>query len=207
MEKNIYLVRHCKIAYGEEKSYIGSTDLPLCKEGINEAQKLKEYFSNIVIEKAYTSTLTRCLQTTEIILADRSIEQTPVEEFSEINLGEWEGKSFEYIKRIYPKQFEERGRNIDTFIPPGGESFCQLQNRVMPVVEKVIRSSASNILIVAHAGVNRVILSKLLDFPLKEVLNIKQPYGCVNELLWDKINQRWQCNCVIKEKAYDKFSL
>ncbi|MFZ5969221.1 MAG: alpha-ribazole phosphatase [Bacillota bacterium] len=197
MDRRIYLVRHGKIDCGEEKRYIGTTDLPLSAAGINQAGKLHDYFSDITIEKVYISPLTRCVQTSEIILGSRNIERVTVEELKEINMGDWEGKSFAYIKSRFPQQYENRGKHIDTFIPPGGESFYQLQQRVMPTFEHIIRrSTAGNILIIAHAGVNRVILSKLLGFPLQEILKVCQPYGCVNELFWDQIHQRWQCKTV-----------
>lgn len=192
MSKEIYLVRHGKVDYGEKKCYIGFTDLPLCDEGIDQARKLKCYFSDIDIDKAYVSPLSRCLQTSEIILAERNIERILLDELKEINMGEWEGKSFEYIKTNFPKLFETRGNNLDTFMPPGGESFSQLQMRVIPVFDNIIRSTTGNVLIVAHAGVNRVILGKLLDVPLNGILNICQPYGCINRLSWDEANQKWQ---------------
>ncbi|MEW9122298.1 MAG: alpha-ribazole phosphatase [Thermotaleaceae bacterium] len=196
MDRRIYLIRHGKIQMGREKRYIGITDLPLNAEGINQGKKLHDYFSNITIEKVYTSPLIRCVQTSEIIIGNRNIKSLLVEELKEINMGDWEEKSFEYIKKRFPDQYENRGKHIDTFKVPGGESFYQLYKRVIPVFEELIKITQGNILIVAHAGVNRVILSKLLGFSLQEIMNISQPYGCVNELFWDSLYQKWQCKTV-----------
>lgn len=196
MDAKIYLVRHGKIECGNEKRYIGMTDLPLNREGMDQAGKLKDFFSDIELEKAYVSPLRRCVQTSEIILERRSIERIMVEELTEINMGEWEGKSFDYVRSRFPEQFDYRGSHIDTFIPPGGESFYQLQKRVMPAFEDIIRSNSGNILVIAHAGVNRVILSQLLKLPLSELMNIRQPYGCINVLIRDGTHQGWQCETV-----------
>lgn len=193
MDRKIYLVRHGKIDCGKKKRYIGTTDLPLCPEGLDQARKLKGFFEDIDIEKAYASPLERCKQTSEIILEDKKLECTVVEDLKEIHMGTWEGKSFDYMKERFPEQFADRGCHIDTFVPPMGESFEMLQKRVMPVVETIIKSTSGNILIVAHAGVNRVILSKLFGFNLNRVLNVIQPYGCINELSWDDQQQKWQC--------------
>ena len=162
-----------------------------------QADRLKAYFSDIKIDKAYTSPLLRCVQTSEIILEGKTIEAIRVDELQEINLGKWEGKSFDYIKDRFPDQYKKRGMNIDCFIPPGGESFKQLQERVMPVFDEIIRSSDGNILIVAHAGVNRVIISKLMSFPLKDIMSLPQPYGCVNILFMDKTRQNWNYDTVL----------
>jgi alpha-ribazole phosphatase len=161
MNRKIYLVRHGRIDIGKEKCYIGFTDLTLSKEGIVQAQKLKSFFSNVDIEKAYVSPLIRCIQTLDIILENRNVERILMKELMEINLGEWEGKSFSYIKRFFPEQFKDRGENIDTFVTPGGESFEQLKKRVIPAFEAIKENSTGNVLIVAHAGVNRVI--KIMD--------------------------------------------
>lgn len=192
MDRKIYLARHGSINCGKEKSYIGITDLPLSLEGIIQAENLKKFFKDIDLEKVYSSPLKRCIETSNIILEDRYMEKILVEELKEINMGEWEGKSFDYIKSFFSEEYNERGEKIDTFMPPKGESFIQLQNRVIPVLEEIAKNSSGNILIVSHAGVNRVILSKLLCFPLKEIFKILQPYGCVNELVLNKQNEKWQ---------------
>jgi broad specificity phosphatase PhoE len=45
----------------------------------------------------------------------------------------------------------------------------------------------SNIVIVAHGGVNRVILCHFLGIPLENIFRIEQDYGCVNVIeFWDK---------------------
>jgi probable phosphoglycerate mutase len=193
MDRKIYLVRHGKIDCGEKKRYIGTTDLPLCDEGLEQAKKLKEFFQTIDFEKAYASPLKRCRQTSDIILEGKKLEHKVVEDFKEIHMGTWEGKTFDDIKKRFPKQFDERGCHIDTFVPPMGESFEMLQKRVIPAFENIIKNTLGNVLIVAHAGVNRVILCNILGLNLNEILKVSQPYGCINELTWDDRQQKWQC--------------
>ena len=196
MGKKIYLIRHGEIDCGKGKSYIGVTDLPLNDEGRAQAYRLKAYFSNIHIEKAYVSPLIRCVQTSKIILGNKNIKGIRVDALREINMGEWECKSFNYIKSRFPAQYEKRGKHMDCFIPPGGESFEQLQKRVMPAFDEIAGSSDGNILITAHAGVNRVIISRLMAFPLKDIMNLPQPYGCVNIFFMDKTHQSWNYEIV-----------
>jgi len=193
MDKIIYLIRHGKIDLGNEKVYIGSTDIPLSSEGVQQSKLLKKYFANIDIQKAYTSPLIRCVKTLDIILEDRNnIDRIYVKEFQEIDLGKWENKTFKYIKSHFPQEYEERGKNIDTFVPENGESFYQLQNRVMPIVNKILETKDNNILIVSHAGANRVIISNLLKIPLKDIMGIYQPYACINKLFWNSKVKKWE---------------
>lgn len=192
MDRKIFLIRHGQIDYGSEKRYIGITDLSLSNAGIGQVTRLKEYFSGIDIEKAFTSPLKRCMQTAEILLQGSSTDRIVLDQLKEINMGEWENRTIDYIKGNFCEMYEKRGANIDTFIPPGGESFEQLQKRVMPAFEYIVANTAGNTLIISHAGVNRVILSKLLEFPLKDIFKISQPYGCINQLCWDITCRKWQ---------------
>lgn len=192
MNRSIYLVRHGNIDAGQEKRYIGVTDLPLSEEGIMQAQRLKKFFYSINIEKAYVSPLMRCIQTADIIFENRDIERVVVKEFTEINMGQWEGKTFKYIKNFFPKQFKKRGENIDTFVPTGGESFQQLKDRVIPIYESIVKNSLGNIIIISHAGVNRIILSNLLAIPIKNIFQIDQQYGCIDEIYYDDEYKNYQ---------------
>lgn len=191
MDRKIFLVRHGQIDYGSEKRYIGITDLPLSNAGISQMARLKEYFSGIELEKAFISPLRRCIQTADILLGGSNTDRVVLDELTEINMGEWEYRKIDYIKDNFREMYEKRGADIDIFIPPGGESFEQLQKRVMPAFEHIVESTAGNILIISHAGVNRVILSKLLEIPLKDLLKISQPYGCVNRLNRDMACRSW----------------
>lgn len=192
MNKRIYLIRHGKIDTGNEKKYLGITDLPLDNDGMQQAKLLKEYFKDILIENIFTSPLTRCLQTTEIIGEEKKQNYIIVNEFAEINMGTWENKPIEYVKQKFPQDYENRGKNLASFIPPQGESFGQLANRVYPAFDRIVKNNSGNILIVAHAGVNRVILSKVLELPIQDIFSMQQPYGCINELIFNNNNQKWQ---------------
>lgn len=191
MNKKIYLIRHGKIDIGNEKKYLGITDVPLDCVGIKQAYFLKNYFSNIAIDKVYTSSLKRCMQTAEIILKEKQQNYIVTKELKEINMGTWENMSVEYIKENFPQSYEERGRDIEFFIPPKGESFHQLADRVMMAFENIVSQEDETILIVSHAGVNRVILSQLLGLTIQDIFDIHQPYGCVNELIWEKETHKW----------------
>lgn len=192
MDRKVFLVRHGQIDYGSEKRYIGITDLPLSDAGIRQVTRLKEFFSGIEIEKVFTSPLKRCMQTADILLEGSNAKEKILDELKEINMGEWENKTINYIKANFREMYEKRGSNIDVFIPPGGESFEQLQKRVIPAFEYIALNTTGNTLIISHAGVIRVILSKLLDFSLKDIFKISQPYGCINQLSWDITCHKWQ---------------
>ena len=80
----------------------------------------------------------------------------------EISLGKWEGRSFSEVQQRFPVEFDARGQDIENWRPPGGESFADCRERVMGAVGNILRKTRGNILLVAHAGVNRLILCDAL---------------------------------------------
>ena len=86
-----------------------------------------------------------------------------------------------------PAEYEQRGRDIENFRPPGGESFGDLAARVLSFWESVIEGSGpGTIAIAAHAGVNRVILCHVLGMPLRNLFRLGQCPGCVDVIEWNR---------------------
>ncbi len=98
----------------------------------------------------------------------------------EINLGDWEGFSFEEIRERFPEEYAARGRDIENWRPPGGESFADCCARVTGALAEIVAGSQGNVLLVGHAGVNRLILCSVLGIPVRNLHGIGQDYGCVN---------------------------
>lgn len=130
----------------------------------------------------FCSDLQRCLQTASIIAAAHGLQPRPVKALREIDLGCWDGLPFAQVKEQYPEEFEQRGRDIVSYRPPGGESFMDCALRVVPAFYEILHSTSGNLVLVAHAGVNRIILCHVLAAPLADLLQLKQDYACVNEI-------------------------
>jgi probable phosphoglycerate mutase len=86
------------------------------------------------------------------------------------------------IRRRFPEAYQQRGRELDTYRPPDGESFSDLGQRVIPFFEQIAEQNNNNILIVAHAGVNRVILCHILGMPLTNLFRLEIPYGAITRI-------------------------
>jgi probable phosphoglycerate mutase len=178
----IYLLRHGETAGSKTRRFIGQTDVALSPRGIDQARFWQGCFADIKIDRIYSSPLSRCVQTARII-SGRSHDTDQVvliSEIAEIDLGEWDGRTFRDIKENFPLAWEQRGKDLANYRPPGGESFADLFDRVVPVFHGILRQNAANTLIVAHAGVNRMILCHLLEKGINGMFTIGQTYGCLN---------------------------
>jgi broad specificity phosphatase PhoE len=176
----LFLLRHGVISSEGGRRYIGWQDLALSDVGLAQARRWADYFSGAALTNIFCSDLARCLETARIIGARCSLEPKAVPEFREIRLGAWDGRRFETIQSLYPEDFKARGAHIADHRPPGGESFHDLQDRVWPVFKKIVQRLSGPTLIVTHAGVIRVLLSRMLGMPLENLFAIGQDHGALN---------------------------
>lgn len=186
----IYLVRHGEIVNDGKKRYIGQVDVPLNDIGRLQAVKLRDGFKQIPLDKVFCSDLTRAIDTASIICEYQRIVPVAVANLREINMGLWDGREFQDICRSFPGEFEKRGADIVNYIPPGGESYARCASRVLTAWKEILTTAAGSILIVGHAGVNRIIISQALGLAQENIFKISQDYGCVNILLASDLDLR-----------------
>lgn len=180
--KKIYLVRHGAVSSDGEKRYIGQTDLPLNDNGRKQVARLRDQLSGVPFNLIYCSDLVRSVSTAEIICEKQELKPLVIKDLREIDMGLWDGLSFQEVVRLYPGEFEKRGSDIVNYAPPKGESFALCAVRVMAALDNILAAGQGNILIVGHAGVNRIIISWALGLPMENMFRLKQDYGCLNIL-------------------------
>jgi probable phosphoglycerate mutase len=188
----IYLLRHGDSRQDEIKRYIGQADLPLNAEGRAQAACWQKKLAHIAMERIFCSDLSRSIESARIIAGGRSESVQPLHKLREINLGAWDGLSFDDVRRLYPDEYERRGANMVTYRSPGGECFADLAARVVPLFVEIVAGSSGNLLIVGHAGVNMVIICHILGMPLENLFRIRQDYGCMNIIEFDSHGMRLQ---------------
>jgi alpha-ribazole phosphatase len=178
---DIFLLRHGDTRIDAAKRYIGRTDVALNENGREQARWWKAELANIPFSRIICSDLGRTRETAGIIGEGRELTIDLCSELREIDLGEWDGLTVDEVKRRFPVEYEKRGVNPAGFRPDGGESFFDVSGRVVPVLEQVIRDmGGGNVLMVGHAGVNRVLLCYLLEMPLSNLFRLGQDFACLN---------------------------
>lgn len=179
--RTIYLIRHGQIDIeDDQRRYIGQLDLPLSEEGVRQARYLQKELEYVDIGAVYCSDLLRSRQTAEIVAKNKAVAIIPCKNLREIYLGEWEGHTLSDIAQRFPDEFKARGANIADYQPPGGESFAHCSNRVIPAFREILQTTGTNILIIGHAGVNRLLFCYMLGMPLANLFRISQDLGCLN---------------------------
>ncbi len=166
----------------ERRIFVGQLDLPLNELGKRQAHAIREYCRRPPIEAVYCSDLARSRTTAEIVAAEHDVKIVDYRALREISLGEWQGHLMSEIASRYPVEFRKRGEDIEHYCPPGGESFAECRTRVLRALHQILDGSSGDVLIAAHAGVNRLILCYALGIPTANLFRIQQDYGCLNIL-------------------------
>jgi len=173
----IYLARHGEIDLGGKKRLVGQVDLPLSEKGRQQARLLKQALTPPPFDRIYCSDLIRSLETARSIASPEKETFQVLPHLREINLGVWDGLEVAEIREHFPDEWEKREQDVIRYTPPGGESFVTLADRVRPVFEGIVEKGEARVLIVGHAGVNRVILTQVLGMPLTHLFRLQQDYG------------------------------
>jgi len=178
----LYLVRHGQVIGHERFPANGHTDVDITEIGMLQMEHLAGRLRLIEINAIYSSDLQRTKKGAGIIGRHHDAPHRVVPEFRELFFGDWEGLVMEEITQEYPGEIERRKQDITDYRPPGnGESMRDLSDRVIPRLMDMLRDEeGKDILLVAHGGVNRVILCNALGIDLANIFNIQQDYGCLN---------------------------
>ncbi len=177
----IYLIRHGQVAGFEQPRYNGQTDVALTELGVEHYHLLKERLADKQIAACYTSDLSRCTTGAAIICQALGIKPTVHRELRELNIGRWEGLTWLEIKTRWPDGWRTRLADLVNYRVPQGENLLDLEARVMPVITQIVeRHKGEEVLVVAHGGVNRIVLLNAIGAPLSGMFNIEQNYGCLN---------------------------
>ena len=186
----IYLLRHGALAGDNRERFIGQTDLALAADGIRQAEAMAGALRDKGIAELHCSDLARSRQTAGIVGQAIGVAPSAHPELREVSLGDWEGLLRREVAERWADEFAARGRDMDTYRPPGGESFADCLARAWPIWKTITQADAANVAVVAHAGVNRLLLCRLLGMPVQNMFRLGQDYGCLNILELDRRNVR-----------------
>jgi alpha-ribazole phosphatase len=177
----IYLIRHGQVAGFDQPRYNGQNDVALTESGIEQYHLLKERLADKNISACYTSDLSRCTTGAVIICESLGIEPTAHRELRELNIGVWEGLAWQEIQNKWPVGWQARLDDLVNYRVPQGENLLDMEARVMPIITAIVeRHKGEEVLVVAHGGVNRIVLLNAIGAPLAGLFNIEQNYGCLN---------------------------
>lgn len=151
----VYLVRHGETAWSRTGQHTSFTDLPLTRQGEQEARRVGQRLANLKFAKIFSSPLKRAAHTCELAGFGARAEIDP--DLVEWNYGKYEGRKTVDIHAEAPDwQLFRDGC-------PGGESPAQVGGRADRVLTRV-RAVHGDVLIFSSGHFLRVLAARWLGF-------------------------------------------
>lgn len=171
----IYLVRHGETIWNAEGRCQGSSHSEFTVRGREQIDALAASLANIDFDAAYTSPLTRAVNTAARILGSRGQQATCAAELAELSYGSLQGTRFDE----WPHELHAVWRSDPWSVSfPDGESLAMVRDRVLPVFRSIVAEHAGQaVLVSSHGHVNRLILLHVLDRPPADFWRIEQKNG------------------------------
>jgi probable phosphoglycerate mutase len=180
VRRRIFLMRHAEAAYLDADGRIARDprEVPLTAHGRREAAAMGALLAPAHFDRAICSGLPRTVETAEIVMPDKRLPLERMPELEEVHSGR-RGMGSSLTPRDVAYSIWEAERPDGRFL--GGESYADLHKRVTAAVSRIVaQPSWRRLLIVAHGGVNRVILAWALGAPLGAMPRMEQDSGCLN---------------------------
>ncbi|HBF42052.1 MAG TPA: alpha-ribazole phosphatase [Desulfobacteraceae bacterium] len=178
----VYIVRHGQVKGYENFPIYGNTDVDLTEIGALQMEHMSDRLRLVEPKAIYSSDLKRASTGARLISRYHEVPVYFLPDLRELYFGDWEGLTMSEIRKRFPEELKNRKDDLIHFSPPGrGESIRFFSERITKCFGQILEEQAGNdIIIVAHGGVNRVILCGALGLDLSNMFNIHQDYGCLN---------------------------
>lgn len=160
----IILVRHGKSEANDKNVFAGHLDVDLHETGVEQARLTAEYIAeNFKVDRVIASDLKRAFCTGKIIADRLGLDITPDSSFREIEAGEWDGKLFSDLPKLYPEDFAMWKTNIGNSKCTGGETTRELSERIMTNLNRVaLENEGKTLVIASHATPIRCVGTALM---------------------------------------------
>jgi 2,3-bisphosphoglycerate-dependent phosphoglycerate mutase len=180
---DLILLRHGQSQWNLENRFTGWVDVPLSARGEAEARAAGEKLRGRRIDKLYTSSLVRAIDTARLALEAAGIAPPPTVRDAALNermYGDLQGlNKSESAQRFGAEQVKLWRRSYD-IRPPGGESLADTAARVLPYWTAHILPdlrAGLNVLVAAHGNSLRALVMHLDQLTSAQVLELEIPTG------------------------------
>lgn len=173
----LIIARHGETEYNVSGLIQGQRDSKLTKNGKEQAEALSDRLKRFRIDKIYTSTLSRSIDTAKIINNHHKVKINKTKTLNERSWGELEGKQGIWVDRTYPGSLKD-----PFFRAKKGENLKDVYARAEKFLSRIIseNNNGKTTLIVAHKVVNIALIGSLEGMILRKAYKLKQDPTCIN---------------------------
>lgn len=174
--KHIFVIRHGQTEWNLARRMQGRLDSPLTHAGMEQAHSHGELLKRLTsIDAMFVSPSGRTRETAYIINSYVRAGVTYEEALLERDVGHWSGLSVDELEDAFPQAWRQRTEDPFNHRPPAGESLADMSERCARFLQTVLDHPASNIALVTHQVMSRVLLGRLLALTPEETIRVIHP--------------------------------
>ena len=193
----IHFVRHGMTDANVKGQYAGSWNIPVSDKGKEKLKTLKDTYEYPSVQEHYSSPLSRCIETCEILYPESS--PVIIDGLKECDFGDWEGKTTDELSSD-PEYLE--WIKSSKIAPPNGESWEDFYKRISVSFEDMVTSlmkrGVTSAAVFTHGGVIMSLLA-MYGIPKAKPFDWMVENGCgysvrITPGLWmrDKVFEVYQ---------------
>jgi probable phosphoglycerate mutase len=182
--KNIYIIRHGQTAFNLKGIVQGSgVDSSLNETGVAQAQAFFDKYCDIKFDKIYTSFLKRSVESIQKF-KDNGIPHEQILELNEISWGIREGQVITIEEdKYYHKMLSDWREGKTQCKIEGGESPEDVLYRQKKAISHIMsQENETTILICMHGRAIRILMTLLLNYPLRKMDLFQHENLCLYKL-------------------------
>lgn len=177
----LLLVRHGETQESARGLCYGKLDVALSSAGQQQVEYTADLIGPFNPAAIYTSPRQRATDTAAAVSRVCELDVTVEENLSELDFGDFEGLKYEEAEQAYPDIFNQWMQQPTKVRFPNGESYDQMADRVLQSISRLnARHQHQTIVVIAHGGVNRIVLAKVLKLESQQIFRLDQSYGAIN---------------------------
>jgi probable phosphoglycerate mutase len=178
--RRVYLMRHAEVAYFDAAGRpVDPRYVRLTARGCEQARAAAALLKDAVFDEVLISGMPRTAHTAELVLEGRQAAFREEPRLKEIRAGRLAAVPPERRDEIIAQAYAHAPEPGACFI--GGEAWAEFRERVLAAWQELMQAEHwTNLLVVAHDAVNRVILSDVAGASLHGLKAFEQDPACIN---------------------------
>lgn len=162
----IYLIRHGEAEGNVHRRIHGWYDALITENGFRQIAALEERFRSIHIDAVYSSDLYRTMTTARAIYVPKKLELHTDPELREINMGDWEDKTWGEVRHFDPENMNLFNRCDPAWRAPNGENLAEVGQRVIAALERIAQKHPDQtVAVFCHGTAIRQTLALIRHIP------------------------------------------
>jgi alpha-ribazole phosphatase len=178
----LVLIRHGETEASVQGRCAGTLDSPLTDRGHAQMRSAARYLKTQPTAALYASPRQRAMDSARVLTRGDTAPPVSIDSrLSEIDFGVLEGLTYDEVAARHPTVWQAwMGTPTDVTFP-GGESFAAFSARVDDFMRHLRQQDHERaVTVVAHGGVNRVVLARALGLDLQHMFRLQQTYGGIS---------------------------